>query len=327
MKFFHIIGSLLAAIFFGSVQASRGDQLSIFRDCVKEQISETCATDGISFKDGQRVPMHLRLLRWTCASDADYSCQQAVTQYLVENNEQIEQFHGKWPFVRVMGVQEPASVIFSILNGWVHYEGLSLVKQQLSLRNPMRNYYIFFAYIGMNAWLWSTIFHVRDLPSTEKMDYFSAGTYVLFGLFYAPIRVFKVYNNERYGIIVKIWGTICASALFLHISYLTFITFDYGYNMLANVVVGSLHGLMWLVYSAIYTKSRPPWAYWPVLTVLALAGAMSLELFDFPPWLYAIDAHSLWHLATIPITWFWYRFLLEDAAWEQKSASNNVKNA
>ena len=28
----------------------------------------------------------------------------------------VPQFHGKWPFLRVFGVQEPASVLFSLMN-------------------------------------------------------------------------------------------------------------------------------------------------------------------------------------------------------------------
>lgn len=42
-------------------------------------------------------------------------------------------------------------------------------------------------------------------------------------------------------------------------------------------------------------------------------AATALELFDFPPWGRVIDAHSLWHLATVPIALFWYDFLLDDA--------------
>lgn len=300
-----------------TVEASRGDQLSIFHDCVLETIQNVCAEGGRTLKSKEQMPIQLRLLGWTCASNADYVCQQAVTKYLVDSGDSVEQFHGKWPFIRLFGIQEPASVVFSIMNGYVHYNGLADVKKTVSIKNPMRNYYILFAYIGMNAWLWSTIFHMRDLPSTEKMDYFSAGTYVLFGLFYAPIRVFRLYDLGIYAMLVKAWGSLCFSALAAHIGYLTFVTFDYGYNMLANVVVGALHAIIWLIYTIKYRSARPAWSYWPALTVLALTCAMSLELCDFAPWLYIIDAHSLWHLATVPITWFWYKFLLKDAVWEQ----------
>ena len=47
--------------------------------------------------------------------------------------------------------------------------------------------------------------------------------------------------------------------------------------------------------------------------VLLTTAATALELFDFPPWMFIIDAHALWHLSTVPITKSWYDFLVEDA--------------
>lgn len=42
----------------------------------------------------------------------------------------------------------------------------------------------------------------------------------------------------------------------------------------------------------------------------------SLELLDFPPVWGVFDAHSLWHLATFPLTFVFYDFLASDATWE-----------
>jgi hypothetical protein len=44
--------------------------------------------------------------------------------------------------------------------------------------------------------------------------------------------------------------------------------------------------------------------------------AMRLELFDFSPAWGVFDAHSLWHMATIPLGAIWYRFLCNDAHFE-----------
>lgn len=41
--------------------------------------------------------------------------------------------------------------------------------------------------------------------------------------------------------------------------------------------------------------------------------AMGFELLDFPPIGRILDAHALWHAATVPVTEFWYGFLIEDA--------------
>ncbi|KAG5463414.1 MAG: Per1-like-domain-containing protein [Olpidium bornovanus] len=56
----------------------------------------------------------------------------------------------------------------------------------------------------------------------------------------------------------------------------------------------------------------------PLLAVLALTCAMSLEIFDFPPLYGALDAHALWHAASIPVIPYWYRFLVRDARWESR---------
>ena len=42
--------------------------------------------------------------------------------------------------------------------------------------------------VNLNAWLWSTIFHSRDFPLTEKLDYFSAGALIVAGLVVQFVR-------------------------------------------------------------------------------------------------------------------------------------------
>ncbi|KAN0063925.1 hypothetical protein ACQY0O_003531 [Thecaphora frezii] len=44
-----------------------------------------------------------------------------------------------------------------------------------------------------------------------------------------------------------------------------------------------------------------------------MTAAALLEVLDFPPILRLLDAHALWHLATVPISEMWYRWLSEDA--------------
>jgi len=123
-----------------------------------------------------------------------------------------------------------------------------------------------------------------------------------------------------------------------HILYLSLAPrFDYGYNVIANVVVGMVHNLIWIVFSVPFTPfqrypSRPnsrglrvypsplygttkrgEWRVTPAIIVLLTTLAIFLELFDFPPWRRVIDAHSLWHLSTAPLAVLWYRFLIQDS--------------
>lgn len=44
-----------------------------------------------------------------------------------------------------------------------------------------------------------------------------------------------------------------------------------------------------------------------------MSASVLLELLDFPPILRVLDAHALWHLATVPITKMWYDWLVNDA--------------
>lgn len=86
--------------------------------------------------------------------------------------------------------------------------------------------------------------------------------------------------------------------------------------MAANVVAGTLGNLLWSYYSIKnYQASKRGgnwWKIWPGMIVTLLVAAMSLELLDFPP-VMGVDAHALWHAATIFPTFWWYRFLAKDA--------------
>uniref|UniRef100_A0A915CMS1 Post-GPI attachment to proteins factor 3 n=1 Tax=Ditylenchus dipsaci TaxID=166011 RepID=A0A915CMS1_9BILA len=43
------------------------------------------------------------------------------------------------------------------------------------------------------------------------------------------------------------------------------------------------------------------------------------ELFDFPPLFWVFDAHSIFHLCTIPVPWLWARFVCDEYFYEISS--------
>lgn len=251
---------------------------------------------------------------WTCAAECDYTCQHVITDRRVNREfpmlQPIVQFHGKWPFYRVLGMQEVFSVLFSFLNFLAHYYGLKWVETSIPASYPLRKYYVGLAYCGFASWTFSMIFHVRDFPLTEKLDYWAAGASVLYGLYLAVIRIVRL-DQERPRFkptLRRLWTFICLGLYIAHVSYLTFWSWDYTYNMIANVVVGVLQNLLWTALS-IYRYRKDPkksWTAWPAMIVLWISLAMSLELFDFPPWWGLVDAHSLWHLGTVIPTVWWY---------------------
>lgn len=64
--------------------------------------------------------------------------------------------------------------------------------------------------------------------------------------------------------------------------------------------------LWWLCWCWQNRRTLPYW--WKCgLVVLLLHGLALLELLDFPPMLWILDAHAVWHLSTIPVHFLFYR--------------------
>ena len=62
---------------------------------------------------------------------------------------------------------------------------------------------------------------------------------------------------------------------------------------------------LWCILGMCHDKARHVWKSY---TSILLAGAfLSLEVLDFPPLFWVLDAHSLWHAGTAPLTLLWYR--------------------
>lgn len=83
--------------------------------------------------------------------------------------------------------------------------------------------------------------------------------------------------------------------------------------MKVNIATGSAAGVGWLVWALQQRKKRPYVKNLGIFVILS-ALALSLEVLDFPPILFILDAHALWHFVTAPITIFLYRFILDDCS-------------
>ncbi|KAJ3538520.1 hypothetical protein NM688_g6509 [Phlebia brevispora] len=318
---------LTLLIFAAFAYASSGDRAQSFQSCIVKCESRTCPYT-------HATPLLDRLTFWTCADACKYRCMHYLTDFAIQAGTSIEQYYGKWPFWRKGGMQEPASVMFSVLNGLFHWWGVERLRNRVPVGHPMKKYYLRFAMVSINAWVWSSVFHTRDLPFTEKMDYFSAALAIMYAFYYTVVRLFHLYtpattpqiNPSPRHIVRRFLAFVCAGAFLAHVTYLTFLPrFDYSYNMIANLIVGMAHNILWLLYSLPASLSvlhrfpgrpksyRPSYASKAALFVVLTTAATALELFDFPPWGRYIDAHALWHLSTVPIIPFWYEFLIQDA--------------
>jgi hypothetical protein len=251
---------------------------------------------------------------WSCPAECDYTCQHVVTDHRLARDppmlSPVLQFHGKWPFHRVFGMQEPFSVLFSILNFLAHWQGMSRIRESIPAWHSLRPYYLAFGYCGLACWTFSAIFHSRDFPLTEKLDYFGAGANVMYGMYLAVVRILRLDQDSSRNkpTLRRFWSWICVLLYTTHVCYLSFWSWDYTYNMAANVTVGVIQNLLWIGFSVVrYRNCLKLWTAWPGMIVVWIILAMSLELLDFPPWHGFIDAHSLWHLGTVVPTAWWYR--------------------
>ncbi|KAG8886729.1 hypothetical protein FRB98_001081 [Tulasnella sp. 332] len=342
MKKLLITFAILSTCILG-VFASSGDTAEPFQHCLTQCVEAAC-TDP--HKHASTQSLVLRLTRWSCEDECKYRCMHRVTDvaYMGLKNDifhaNVEQYYGKWPFWRFLGMQEPASVLFSLLNMLAHMEGERHLMRRIPRNHPMRSYYSLYAVLGINTWAWSALFHTRDKSFTEKLDYFSASLSIIYSLYLVVVRIFRLYRPPKLylqqpiiptsslipprHILLTLWGVLCALLYLAHTLYLSILPrFDYSYNITANVTIGVIHNLLWFAYSLSFVPLKrfdyqpktyvPTYAWKPAAIAILITLASLLEVFDFPPWRRVIDAHSLWHLSTVPLVWFWYQFLAEDA--------------
>ena len=155
--------------------ASSGDRSDAFGRCLDKCVTQSCSTATATTDDGRMtthpvhaqppLPLALRLTRWSCADNCKYTCMHMLTDFALESGVRMEQYYGKWPFWRYAGMQEPASVVFSIVNLLMHVLGLDWLRRGVHPAHPMKPFYLTWAYLSINAWVWSAVFHTRGAYS------------------------------------------------------------------------------------------------------------------------------------------------------------------
>ena len=282
--------TLLIFLTFSTITvASPGDDLYAFLDCLyqceqltcynnpyhilqRELIQNTHPTRRYTIEqnyynpnwqfDAMPLPLHLRLLGWSCISNCDYQCQRVITmERRKHDDEETLQFHGKWPFWRIYGIQELGSAITSLGNFYVNYKYGFLricdrLKAPLAYEHKLLYVNILVVtIITMLAWTASTIFHIRDFKLTEHMDYYLAGATVLSQFHALVARVLALYREDR-KLYRRVFAAACILAYVGHVWRLV-TDWSYTYNMRANITVGigqnlAYCALVYLLYSKYY---------------------------------------------------------------------------
>lgn len=255
---------------------------------------------------------------WDCESECGYTCMTMHVEARIERGLSMLQYHGKWPFRRVWGIQELFASLFSAGNGLPHlYHALYSRGTYNPPGHYMHLWLSLYPWVGMNTWLWSTVFHARDIRWTEAADYFCALLNIFYALWMALCRLAGPPRKRRrvVGVLLPLIGLSMCVIYLRHIHYMWFIKFDYGYNMKIALAAGVMHTSSWLCYQ--YRARDRPYARRGALIVILLNAAILLEVGDFPPVVYrTLDAHAVWHMVTIPLGFAWYRFLIADAKHE-----------
>jgi len=330
---------LVFVFLLGGSLASRGDESVQFRSCVRRcrevergesdaaaaaavVVVPRCHEDGASAPEA-RVPFS-----WDCESECQYRCMWAIEGERADqlSSHRPEKYFGKWPFVRLGPMQEPASVVLSlanlVANGHCLVRLVRIVRshslskrdrkaaKQLNRGRNARLWLVHFV-LAVNAWTWSAVFHGRDLRVTERLDYFSAGAVMVFDVYLSCLRVSGVSNVPARLV------ALCAlvAAYGRHMYYMHFFKFDYGYHVCLCVAAGVAQSMLWigwLLFSA-EGRSHPGrrylWAF-----VVGVNAAVLFEILDFPPVWHAVDAHALWHLATVPLQYVLWGFVSRDTS-------------
>lgn len=127
---------VLLALRVGSCTASVGDRDPLFKGCVRRCVMDGSGCVALPGSEAAPVcnamcvnqtanpaPKSLRLLGWSCRDDCRYRCmllREALRQkqhtVAPSSGPPAEKYFGKWAFRRVAGMQEIASVLFSLAN-------------------------------------------------------------------------------------------------------------------------------------------------------------------------------------------------------------------
>ncbi|NWI68482.1 PGAP3 factor, partial [Todus mexicanus] len=250
---------------------------------------------------------------WTCRDDCQYECMWLTVRRYLQRGHRVPQFHGKWPFSRFLFFQEPASAFASFLNGLASFVMLLRYRAAVPPACPMYPTCVAFAWVSLNAWFWSTVFHTRDTALTERP---------------IPPPTSPPFFPRTLGLqrpaLISIFRAFLLLFLACHISYLSLVRFDYGYNMAANAALGLLNVAWWLRW-CLRNRPRLPHVWKCAAVVLLLQALALLELLDFPPLLWVLDAHALWHFGTVPLNVLFYSFLVDDSLYLLKANSDLAK--
>ena len=309
--------SIIFSFLFALVYASSGDRDDMFQQCLEQCSCTTTASD----KNYWIYPP------WDCYDICEYKCMHEITNLRNKHGYPTLKYYGHWPFVRYYGLEEPASVVFSSANAIPHImqfviRSSSAVSSSHSLHTStssnMSRWLWLYSLSGTIAWILSAMFHTRKTAFTTMLDYISALIFLCLSLWISFYRIFGRVVGKVVSVIIFCFGFVMLlSRIVAMVKY----PLDFGFHMNICISISVIQTIFWL-YWALFAKDRKTITTFQkgicVLVQVWFSAAAALEIFDFPPLWGILDAHSLWHFATIPLGFIWYHFWALDCVCELK---------
>lgn len=255
------------------------------------------------------------LFSWSCFDHCKYECMNHVVK---QRGTMVRKYFGKWPFRRVFVCQEMLSSLYSLLNG-LPYMIFALTRTFRYRTPPV---YRGFTMIVVCTWILSAIFHCRDTPLTMHLDYFSAFGGVVAN---CATGMYQTILHNKRPFLKRVATMVFFVVWALHSLYLALVNFDYDWNMTLAICIAIVGGICWFIY---YWRNRTtkPHAWIVAAATLALLPLLvAFELNDFPPGTSGLaDAHSYWHLSTVPISVMWVVFMYRESVIPKSSKKSTT---
>ncbi|CAK5081774.1 unnamed protein product [Meloidogyne enterolobii] len=305
---------ILINFFINKISLSNGDISPYFNYCI------------FKCKDLFNCPefKYFQFTWW--ANEKCFKCRQKCIWNTVEHfrisKKQIPKFNGKWPFtpikikignIYLANIQEPASTFFSLLNAFSFWKMKQKIKRKIKNNWKHLNKWLGFGNIGIITWIASITFHICDHWITEIFDYCAAFTLILYTFYISVCFCFSEYFKEKQNI-------LSIGFISFYFGYLTNIyskpLFNYSFHMKCCILIGLLTGfifLFWIFFEYLKGKKRISLLILILTLFISFLSASFDAFFDFPPIFWIFDAHSFFHLFSIPIPLLWAEFLCLEA--------------
>uniref|UniRef100_A0A1I8B718 Post-GPI attachment to proteins factor 3 n=1 Tax=Meloidogyne hapla TaxID=6305 RepID=A0A1I8B718_MELHA len=327
-----IILFILIIFYFNKINSSIGDISPYFNFCI------------FKCKDLYDCPefKYFQFTWWT--KEKCFKCRQKCIWNTVEHfrisKKPIPKFNGKWPFIPITikikniylaTIQEPASMFFSLLNAFSFWKMKQKIKKNIQNDWKHFNKWLGFGRIGIITWIASILFHSCDHWITETFDYCAAFSLILYTFYISICFCFPLINSLYFEYFGRKQNILAIGLISFYLAYLKNIyskpIFNYSFHMKCCILIGLLTGiifLFWIFFEYLKGKKRFSIKILIITLIISFISASFDAFFDFPPIFWIFDAHSFFHLFSIPIPILWAEFLCLEAKLDKQKIENKM---